>query len=212
MGKINLFREDLELNKKWWHRLFKILFIVSLLIFIWKFYLIFLEESANHYKKVAELEDRLTDKVLKIEDLLKYWEKFMDSGWWTKENYWNKNIYCSNKLYDTENIKYIINETWIDNFDRLYINKNNTSIKNFSDLIKNNDIKCIIKDNAEVDFLNPMKEFNEFWFYKKSQFQYLIDSVFLWQFLINLLLYIILIYIFYYWIIMYIFYWKKSSD
>lgn len=207
----NLFRKDLELNKKWWHRLFKILFTLSLLIFIWKGLIDFTEESYNHYKRVDNLEDRLNDKVSNTKELLKYWERFTNHNWGWEEDYYSKqDIYCSNNLDDIDNIKYIINETWINNFNRLRKNKNNIDIESFSMLLRSTWVKCIITDNAEIDFLNPMREFDDFWFYKKSKFQYLIDWIFLQQFLISLLIYLLAIYIIYYKIILYIIYWKKK--
>lgn len=213
MKKFNFFREDLELNKKWWHRLFKILFIVLLFWFFYKtFYIDLIEESFYHYKRIANLEDRLTDKVSKIEDLLKYWERFEDSNWQSEKDYWSKNIYCSNKLYDIENINYIIKDSWINNFDRFFYDEGSTSVEEFSKIIKSDNIKCIIKDNAQVDFLNPMEQFNNFWFYEKSVIQYIKDTLFIQEFFIKLFLYVIAIYIFYYWIIMYIIYWRKSNN
>ena len=208
---INLFRKDLELDRKWWHRLAKVLFIFSLLIFVWKHYLLFLEESQYHYKRIANLEDRLTDNVSKVEDLLKYWERFENSNWQSEKDFWsNSEIYCSNKLYEIENINYIIDRTWINNFNRFFYDDGTTSIEDFSKSIKNNHLKCIIKDNAQIDFLNPMEQFNDYWFYEKNMIQYIKDSLFIQNFLLNLFTYLFAIYIFYYWIFMYIIYWRKK--
>ena len=165
----------------------------------------------TNFEVIDKLEDRLNNEVFKIKDLLKYWERFTDYNWGTEEDYWsNKDIYCSNKLYDIDNIKYIINETWINNFNRLRKNINNIDIESFSMLLRSTRIKCIIKDNAEIDFLNPMREFDDYWFYKKSKIQYLIDWRVIQWFLFSLLLYILIVYLVYYKFILYMVYWKKK--
>lgn len=169
-----------------------------------------MENSFNHYKRVDDLENRLNNKVSNTKELLKFWEKFDRSNKWEEEYFSKQDIYCSNNLYDIDNIKYIINETWIDNFNRFRKNKNNIDIESFSMLLISTWVKCIIVDNAEIDFLNPMREFDDFWFYEKSRLQYLIDSIFLQKFLISLSIYLLFVYIIYYKIILYIVYWKKN--
>lgn len=208
----NIFRQDLELSWKWWHRLFKLLFVLWLLALIWKALIDFGEESYNHYKRVDNLEDRLDNDVYHIKDLLQYWELFTNSNWGWEENSWNdSNIYCSNNLDNVDNIKYIIDETWIDNFNRLRTNKNNIDIESFSMMLRSSQVKCIITDNAEIDFLNPMREFDSFWFYQKSKLQYLIDWLVIETFLMNLWIYLLAVYIAYYKILLYIIYWKKNE-
>ena len=217
----NIFRKDLNLNDKWYHRLFQIVFVAWLIILLWNIFIDFLNQSNNHYKLVDKLENRLNDKAVKIWDLLEYWEKFARFGdfWWNiKEywEYWNSDLYCSNKLYDFNNIKYIIKQTWISNFNRLSSWKNKITIDEFSNTIKNDNIKCIIKDNAQIDFLNPIDWFNEYWFYKKNNIDYFLDSFVIISLILELLttffIYIILVYIIYYKIILYVIYWKELKN
>ena len=208
-----IFRKELELNKKWWHKLFKIIVLLLFVLFIWNKLISFWEESFYHYKEVDKLEVRLTDKVSKPKELLKSWERFTDSNWQTEKNYWeDSNIYCSNRLDNIDNIKYIINETWIDNFNRLRKNKNNIDIESFSMLLRSTQVKCITVDNAEIDFLNPMREFDDYGFYKKSKIQYIIDSLYIQNLLINLFIYSLIIYILYYQILLRVIYKKKYDN
>lgn len=68
----NIFRKDLNLNDKWYHRLFQILFVIWLFILLWNIFINFSNQSSNHYKLVDKLENRLTDKAVKISELLEY--------------------------------------------------------------------------------------------------------------------------------------------
>ncbi len=204
-----IFRNELELNKKWWHKLFKIIIFILFILFIWDKLISFWDESFYHYKEVDKLEVRLNDKVSMPKKLLKSWEIFTDSNWQTEKNYWeDSNIYCSNNLDNIDNIKYIISETWIDNFNRLKKNKNNIDIESFSMLLRSTKIKCIIADNAEIDFLNPMREFDDYGFYKKSKMQYIIDTLYIQNLLITLFMYSLIVYILYYQILLRIIYKK----
>jgi len=78
-------------------------------------------------------------------------------------------------------------------------------------LLRSSNAKCIIVDNAEVDFLNPMQEFNDFDFYEPNRLAYIKDGIFIQTFLLNLGILILVIYILYYWIFLYIFFWRKIN-
>lgn len=81
-------------------------------------------------------------------------------------------------------------------------------------MIKDSNSMCVIKDNAQIDFLNIM-DFNDFWFYKRNSFDYFLDSFVIINLLLNLLttflIYILLVYIIYYKIFLYIVFWKKDK-
>ena len=216
----DIFRKDLNLNSKWWHRLFKILFIIILSILLIMIFLNHLNKSEKHYKLIDKLENRLNDKAIKIDKLIKSWEVFDSRSYWGYEWYWNfwkAELYCSNKLYDIDNIKYIINETWINSFNRFSWTKTTIEeLKEIREDIKKNNIKCIIKDHTfQVDFLNPMESFNNDWFYKKDNLDYFLDSFHWIDFMLNILLaivlYLILVYIIYYKIFLYIVFWKQTK-
>lgn len=208
-----MFRTDLKLNDKWFHRVFKVIFILWLLFFI---YAMFKDYTYNHSKYnilVDPLENRLNDWVIKIENILRPWEVFSNNSFNDKDwIIWWEWIYCSNKLYNIDNLDYIISDSWINNFNALRSNKWETSKIEFSNLLKAWWTKCITKDNAEIVFLNDLSNyFNEFWFYKPSPFWYLMDPFFIPNHLTTVLVYIFVLYIAYYQIFLYIVYWKKNN-
>lgn len=61
----NLFREDLDLEKKWWHRLAKIFFVIfGLFIFVGSFFGFYLleQDSARQYKIIKNFGDYVEEQ------------------------------------------------------------------------------------------------------------------------------------------------------
>lgn len=82
-------RKDLNLNKKWWHRLLKVIFFLliagilveTLIIPAYKM----ISERENVYKFVEPLKNRFTTELVKLPDLLNKWEVVYDDRvyWFT---------------------------------------------------------------------------------------------------------------------------------
>lgn len=64
----NFFREDLNLNQKWWHRLFKVLFFISIFFF---FILGLNEYQLKGFIRVGSLYELVSDKPETVEQLIK---------------------------------------------------------------------------------------------------------------------------------------------
>lgn len=80
------FRKDLELNKKRWHRLLKVIFWLLIFVIIIDAFVSILNGTGGHfkvYKAIEPLENRFTDKLVNLPDLLNEWENvFYDNVYW----------------------------------------------------------------------------------------------------------------------------------
>ena len=192
---LNFFRKDLNLNKRWWHRLLVVVFFAGFAFCLWWALVNIYSESDNssftYYKIVEPLSGRLTSEVKSIDQLIRSWERFqqyraLDLPF---NNLWNKyghlptqkhsyedddlkNIYCSTMLY--KNVNEVIERTKITS---LYISELDSSrsislpTEEFSDYIKQKDIYCLWTDSfGETNkFLEPQKMFqDDYYFYKKT--------------------------------------------
>jgi hypothetical protein len=196
----NFFRNDLNLGKKWWHRLLAVIFfglfiyclfsVSKSAIFEWGFRPV--------HEAQSSLAERITSEVKSAKELSNPWEVFYTRPYWVNIFlfwfYWDgkyqglvKEIYndedktlnglfCSNQLYNQ--IDEVIKRTWISKF---YIKEINNfleavSKKTATEYIKNNNVKCVLIDGFwdENKFLNPWwvaQEYqNNYYFYKKTWF------------------------------------------
>lgn len=178
----NFFRKDLNLGRKWWHRLLAV-------IFFWLFvYCIFSATKSMIFewglrpvhRVQSKLEERITTEVKSAKELLKQWEVlyrgspygvniFLFRFYWegkyqglVKEIYNNQDdtvngLFCSNQLY--AQINEVIKKTGISKFYVKEINNflEPVSTKIATEYIKNNNVKCILIDGfwGENKFLNP---------------------------------------------------------
>lgn len=100
MSKIDfILRKDLNLNKYWWHRFIKIIFILSILYF---FIQILDDSYYKYYSIVSNIESRLTNNLIILNDLPKEGEFLSDylSGepGGSVVSVYSDNTYCSLKI------------------------------------------------------------------------------------------------------------------
>lgn len=209
----NLFRQDLELHKKWWHRLLKVFLVIWFIYFLYNFiFLNFIKYSYNYYKETDKLENRLSTDVVKIKSLSIWYEKFSDSNYISYE-YETDEIYCSKELYEKENIEKAIKLSGIDNlYERYNARWYNHNIDEFSNLLIKNWSYCIMKDSINnLAILRSMPEFNSYSFYLRDRVTFLLKNPeFFFWYILFIFLYFLVVYIVYYKIILYIIYWNKK--
>lgn len=195
----NFFRKDLNLVKKWWHRLLVVIFFWLFIYCLFSISKSFIFENGIHpvHKIQSSLKKRITSEVKSVKELSKEWEVLyrgkpdwimMFIFWFAwewkyqrlvKEIYKNQKtneIFCSKKLYTQ--IDEVIKITWISQF---YIKEINNffepiPIQTAIEYIKNNNIQCLLIGWfwGENKFLDPgwVAEMyqNDYYFYKKTGF------------------------------------------
>lgn len=180
----NLFRKDLNLGRRWWHRLFLVIFFVC---FAWALYMMSSDLFVdNHpyvpqWKIVGSVDERITAEVKQIRDLKKFGERVeekdrsyaLNSS--TDENSLYDDFYCStdleNKISEIQNKSGIVN---------LYLNRKNVPTETFVNYVENSGMKCLIpdaytySDDTKVRFLEPLGPNplygKDLVFYEKSNF------------------------------------------
>ncbi len=186
--KIWLLKDSLELNKKWGHRLLKVLFILSIIsLTIYVFILLSngYPRIVNEWNFVNNIAGKLNSKdysgkVVPIKELYNDKEIISDSDIYTKDyfpNLDNKDLllpysspifvedtesFCSNKL--DEQIKEIASENNIKLFSTTNptLNTLSNNIDAFTSYLYNNNIKCVMVDSYSVE--NDNKETSKYTF------------------------------------------------
>lgn len=131
----NFFRDDLNLDGKWWHRFFKIIYI-SLFIFIFCYFSYKIYDGyENFHIQTAKLSSRVTNDLNEVTSLKKEGEIFSASNYQTED--FPTRVFCSKELHKVEKIQKIITETHI---VYLYIpyTHEKININEFSKYIKEN--------------------------------------------------------------------------
>ncbi|MDQ5954091.1 MAG: hypothetical protein QG583_18 [Patescibacteria group bacterium] len=179
MKKISswLYREDLELSRKWWHRFLKVVFILSV-ISLAIYAVVSLVNSypsiVNQWSYANTVSGKLnssdyTDKIVSINELYNYKEIISDSELYTDgyfPNLKNKELllpysspvfvadtesFCSSKL-DKQ-----IKEIAIENDIKLFSTTNptfytlSTNIDAFASYLNINDIRCVMVDSYNIE-------------------------------------------------------------
>lgn len=230
--KIHIFREDLDLQSKWWHRLLKVIFFILFISIVG----LIVYESLNTtsqkrtvYNKVSTLDERVTPELNSVGNLLKEKEIFSYSEPYSNESHKSlesflSDTYCSTHLAD--NFKKIIDERGVDNlFIRSVYGSKNVPSDVFSDYIKQFGIKCVMLDaytkfNAEgfpdgkLYFLEPSRDYQDKWsFYKESALATTLNQIMesalglILQFIFAAIIIVIL----YYKVFIYILYGKRRK-
>ncbi len=156
-----LFRDDLDLKSRWWHRLLTIIFYFSFGIFI--IYHIALYSNSNifrgevgvqQWKEVSPLSERITSEIKPISAFLKIGEKIAENNRTYVLNnepdmYYElilNDVYCSSELANNyEKIMNIRQAT--DLYTGGSFNRNKVSPEEFSYYINQYGIKCLIVDS-----------------------------------------------------------------
>ena len=193
-----IFREDLDLQSKWWHRLFKILFLLSILII---FAIVFSSDlsfdNGIKYKEVGSLSERITPEIKSLSNLLAPNESFGDSEYSPILNsetstlhFILRDTYCSTELSDS--VEKIKNERDIEAF---YLRDDNgkrfpVSFDTFTRGIMDFDIKCVMvdaftkyspdgKENGKLYFLEVRKDYqDDYSIYKESPLDTFLNAAF----------------------------------
>ena len=148
----NFFRKDLDLNGRWWHRLFFVAFVTAFIYMGWATISNMLDDAQlPKYEKVGMLTDRMDLEIRLIGSLVKPEEKiavyehnlygeyngktFYDEngGWLVKQEY-----YCSKNVSDQ--IEKITAKTGVS-----YYKGNNglVSLADFKSYLAQNKAKCV---------------------------------------------------------------------
>ncbi len=112
-----LFRKDLHLSDRVWHRLFAVLFVVAYLIIFMYLAAPFLDGTKERYVVVDKLEDRLTQKLSHLDELYRPGEKIAAHEWMIngmgfgikETGKYNYDIYCSSDI--TSHVDKIFSQT-----------------------------------------------------------------------------------------------------
>jgi len=221
-------RKDLNLKNRWWHRLLSILFIISFLVFI------FNQITSNYneplevpqWKIVNTLSERITSTIKNIGDMVEIGEKIGEKNRTyvlndVSDPYYEgilNDVYCSNELAnDYEKVQK--NRNAVDLYTGGSFSRNKVSAEEFSNYIKQYDVKCLVVDSfssadfSKIVFLNTDKTYQDDWaFYEesisKSILFFIINFV---AILIQSLLLFYIIAIIYYKIILYIIFGSKKN-
>lgn len=185
----NFFRKDLNLSKKWWHRLLVVAFIGGTLTLLGFSISVAVINTEMKWKQVELLEDRIDSNISKIENLLKPGEKIEEIG----RAYYSLNIYDSNYddlkegVYCSENlVEHVETIKLLRGLDEYYIYEKSvhsraSSLDEFKDHIATFGIKCVLPDaetgidGKRVSFLRTAdslfnQKIQEEWaFYERSQ-------------------------------------------
>lgn len=226
--KIIGYRDDLKLNKKWWHRLLSTLFVFSF-IFSVSIWVIDYTQSNEflRWEKTESLNDRITKEVKKPKYFLKDGEKLgqsiygLNSYQSESEKKYLDDVYCSSEL--SKNVKNIKDDKNIINlFIRKLYGTEEVPLNVFEDYISNNNIKCLVSDSYSsfekkslqfntITFLEPDKSLQDDWsFYEVSVLKTTINFLLaLSVVLIFCSLIFSIILLIYYRVIVYIIYGKK---
>lgn len=223
----NFFRKDLSLNKKWWHRLVKGIFIMILIWIPCYFYVTDDDLRENipyifsYHEKMADLNSRFPDNngFRNPLYLKKEWERIRNA-FITNDTYeiiskeprftnWQDLLfesYCSPKL--SKNFDSICEKTWIHSYWSLfgwYI-----SLSQAKQEIDNYNITClnIVHDHfvpEEYDIFyyrkTPGSILHWIWICLWDIFKYLLISIWVWVILV----------VIYYKVIIYSIYWNSNK-
>jgi hypothetical protein len=225
-----LFREDLALKNKWWHRLLYILFIFAFIvcvisnIAIYSTSDIFTGGKVQQWKQVATLSERINTDVRPIGAIVGANEKLGDNDrTYVLNNSLDdydrtilEDVYCSSQIYN--DIGKIKSLRKVDNlYIRSMYGRKDVPLDLFSSYIKENDIKCLMldaysSDGSRATFLEPNKSFQDNWsFYKKSSFGtflYFLEMILLVTF--SSIAFFFIVAVLYYKVFIYIIYGSKK--
>ncbi|MBD3272836.1 hypothetical protein GF385_00595 [Candidatus Dependentiae bacterium] len=187
----NFFRKDLNLKKRWWHRLFVVLFFASFILALYTIYDTFNSPIIPQYEIVDSVNDRITTDVKQIQELKKPNEIVEELHDRPGASYHLNvptdktlydDIFCSNDLENK--VADVQNKTGIRTlFIRDMYGRNDVPIETFTNYIRKNSIKCLLPDaythydingqeDGKLKFLEPIGQdslyYKDLVFYKKS--------------------------------------------
>lgn len=235
----NFFRKDLNLGRRWLHRLMVVVF------FAWFFYCLFsVCKSAIFefwirpiYKVETTFATRIPSEVKLVREFTNPWERIQRESYWVNLFlfwvYWEdkygslvekadddfedmilNKTYCSTELYNQ--INEVIKKTGT---SKIYIDGNSklVSIATASNYLKANNIQCFITDSfdGQIHFLSAYKDFQEnYYFYTKTSFSNFLTIVGIITWIITITIGLTIpfgiILLIYYKIILFIIYWKRK--
>lgn len=235
-----LLRSDLELNKKWWHRLLKVIFIISIIILTIYFAYILInsyQETVNKWVFTDTITSRLKkypNKLISIHKIYNEQEIISEGniyarGWYPNlkdKDYLlpvsiialkNGENYCSNDI--SRKIETITNQNNI----KLFSTTNPTiktlfpNINTFISYLNENSIKCVMIDSYTIEENNNnlvYRFLRPIDTYNFSIYEYKSDlHIFIYQIIaliVFIFIYTIAILFMYYKVILYIIYGSKK--
>lgn len=232
------FRRDLNLNKKWWHRLLMILFLIILIWYPLKWTWNEMIDMKYYYRMefVDKVENRIWNNVVQLSSIINHWEN-IDTSYWTfdiwdftqyRTRYENidgdfvesddvyKKLYCAknwdvnkvNELADKTNLWYLSLSDW-----RTWApsaQQVNSEISKYKCVLEDtmNGKKFLNHEFASLDNLYIVKQTTKS---KRRAFRWRFGQHYLplqWAMLIPWILVILI----YYKIIIYIIYWSYKKN
>lgn len=183
-----IFRKDLNLKNKWWHRFLSVTFVFLFILFVgdniiyFSVHDMFRGGQVQQWNKVGTLSERINSEIRPVSSFLKVGEKIGE----------NDRTYVLNNQPD-EYYKGILNDVYCStepsnnyekvkisrNIDELYVRglygRNKVPVETFLNYIKQNGIKCLIvdyytaPDDLKITFLEPDRSYQDNWsFFEKS--------------------------------------------
>lgn len=214
-----LSRKDLELGKRWWHRLISVVFFCSYL-FASYYFISWNIEYNQQYSRVSSVSDLFSDNLQTLTKINKN-TKYVISDKYPphqNKNSWGfeldkDNTYCSNKIEDQEIRDMLKNNTEISQI-QFYLrdergHRFDVVYATFLNYLKENNVKCVAIDSFTkygdtIFFLEPFNE--SYYIY---EFSFFWTGVEVFGSLVLVTLVFLLLIIFYYKIFLYIIFGGK---
>ncbi|GEM_PF-1350843 len=186
--KHDFFRRDLKLGGRWWHRLFRVLFILagilSLTVHIGMYSdsNMFDGSGVQQWRKVESLSERISPEIVSVGSYLRNDEKIGEDNRTyvlndNPDDYYDlvtDDVYCSTEL--SERFLEVKSARGTESF---FVSKSilreEVSESQFVNFIERNNINCLIvdayteSDGGKLTFLEPQKSYQDDWsFFEKS--------------------------------------------
>lgn len=215
MKKISnwLFREDLDLNKKWWHRALLSLYFISVILSL--VVIIIISFDDKQYIKVNPISEYYNSRAVRLEEIVEsnpnyklgyvnYFSEYSNS---TYEIY-RKNTFCSKNITDGLDT-YTVGDKKVSDF---MVNRKYVDVKTLKESLLSTKTECITIDsfgdyNNRIYFIEPYDDADEMWFYEYSFLKTLLNTFMYVGYAILVFLSIL---VFYYKIILYIIFGSKK--
>lgn len=137
----NFFRKDLNLNNRWWHRLFFVVFVIAFIALVWTS---ITNTQWPRYSKVGMLSDRLDDQIHLIGNLVQPEEKI---------GVYEGNIYGSNYSHNGDWLlqqEYYCSKNVASKVDEVSAKTGINFYKGNLDLVSSDDFKKYLSQNNAI--------------------------------------------------------------
>jgi hypothetical protein len=213
MKKISnwLFRSDLELNKRWWHRaLLSFYFIALTLTLVTTIIISFTDEK--QYIKVSPISEYFNSRTVKLQEIIEsnpnyklgevnHFSKYGNSIYRT----YIENTFCGKDIANGLD-KYTVGDKIVSDF---MVNRKYVDIKTLEENLLSTKTECITIDSYNrAYFIEPYEDAKEMWFYEYSLSKTILNTFIYISYAILVFLSIL---VFYYKVVLYVIFGNKKN-